>query len=166
MLADAMMSQLSTFGKTDLLQIRQLTDVLLGGNTSAETPVIDDNESLLFEAVKAELSSNGLNGNIPFATLKDSRYYSSWCKGLVVVNQFIDQQFKGYITGRAVRIGATRILVQILLADLKRLGVPPSLGTIARNLHRVPQAFDNQFPGYINSGLAYLVVKAISTKRK
>jgi hypothetical protein len=166
MLADAMMSQLSTFGKTDLLQLRQLADVLLGGNTSREEPVIDDSEALLFDAVRAELSANGFNGAIPFSTLKDSKYYNSWCKGTKVVNQFIEQHFKTYITSQPVRIGINRILIQILLADLKRLGVPPSLGTIARNMHRVPQAFDNQFPNYINSGLAYLVVKAITTKRK
>lgn len=166
MLADAMMSQLSTFGKNDLLQLRQLTDVLLGGNTTVTTQPTDDSEAILFDAVKAELSANGLNGNIPFGTLKESKYYNSWCKGLNVVKQFIDQHFQKYITSQPVRIGINRILIQILLADLKRLGVPPSLGTIARNLPRVPQAFDNQFPNYINSGLAYLVIKAITTKRK
>ncbi len=160
-----MMTQLSAFDKTDLLQIRQLTDILLGGTTSPETTSIDDREAMLFDAVRAELSSHGFNGKIPFSNLKEGNYYKSWSRGLKVVNQFIDEHFQKHITSKVQRIGICRIIIQVLLSDLKRLGVPPSLGTIARNLHRVPQSFDNQFPNYIQSGLAHLVIKAM-TKRK
>jgi len=163
--AETMMTQLSTFDKTDLLQIRQLTDMLLGGTTSVETPVNDEREAMLFDAVRAELSANGFNGKIPFSNLKEGNYYKAWQKGLGVVNQFIDEHFQSHIKSKVQRIGICRIIIQVLLSDLKRLNIPPSLGTIARNLHRVPQTFDNQFPNYIQSGLAYLVIKAM-TKRK
>lgn len=166
MQAEAVISQLSTLDKTDLLKVRQLTEILLGGNTNADQNISNENESILFEAVKAELAANGFNGRIPYSTLKESNFYKTWGRGLTVVNQFIDQHFKEHITRRVQHIALCRILIAALLAELKRQHIPPSLGSIARNLHRVPQAFDNQFPNYLQSGLAYMVLKAMSVKCK
>jgi hypothetical protein len=162
--AEAVISQLATLNKNDLLQVKQLTEVLLGGATLLEPTTTDDNEAMLFHAVRAELTAHGLNGKIPYSRLKDSNYYKSWSQGLTVVNQFIDQHFQSHIKSKIQRIGICRVIIQVLIADLKRLHIPPSLGTIARNLHRVPQAFDNQFPNYIQSGLAYLVIQAMTKK--
>lgn len=163
---DAFMSQLSTFKKTDLLQIRQLTELLLGGTITEERTPSDERESILFDAVRAELAALGLNGKIPYTTLTSSNYYKSWTRGLGVVNQFIDQHFHLYIRSKIQHIGICRILIQILLTELRRQHIPPSLGTIARNLHRIPQTFDNQFPDYIKSGLAHLIVQAMTINQK
>lgn len=162
MQAEALMSQLSTFDKNDLLQIRQLTEILLGNTVTTEPVILDEKESVLFDAVKAELAALGLNSKVPYEKLRVSSYYKSWGEGLEVVNQFINQHFQPYIQSKVQHIGICRIIIQVLLTDLKCLHIPISLGTIARNLHRVPQAFDNQFPNYIQSGLAHLVVQAMT----
>jgi hypothetical protein len=165
MQAEALMSQLSTYDKTDLIQIHQLTEMLLGNTMPEKQQILDDKEAILFDAVKAELAALGLNYKIPYATLSSSNYYKSWLTGLETVNQFLEQHFMRCMRSKAQRIGVSRIIIQVLLADMKRQHIPTSLGTIARNLYRVPQSFDNQFPNYIQSGLAHLVVQAM-TKHK
>lgn len=164
--ASSVMTQLSTFGKNDLLQIQQLTNMLLGTNINNTPDHQDDNDMMLFDSVRVELAANGLNGRIPYTTLKESKFYKQWCNGLGVVNQFVDTHFKDHINRKLQRVAICRIIVQILISELRRQNIPVSLGTIARNMHRVPQAFDNQFPGYLQCGLAYLIVKSMTPKRK
>ena len=163
---DAIMSQLATFDKSDLLQIHQLTEILLGDTITEKRTLTNERELILFDAVRAELAALGLNDKIPHSVLIDSNYYRSWVKGVAAVNQLINKHFHLYIKSKVQHIGLCRILIQVLLAELKRQHIPPSLGTIARNLYRVPEAFDNQFPDYIKSGLAHLVVQAMTLNQK
>ena len=164
--ASSVMTQLSTFAESDLLQIQKLTNMLLGTNTANVPIQQDDDDTMLFDSVRAELAANGLNGRIPYSTLKESKFYKNWCSGLDVVNQFIETHFKEHISRKTQRVAICRVIVQVLVLELKRQKIPASLGTIARNMHRVPQAFDNQFPGYLKCGLAYLIVKSMTSKHK
>jgi len=162
MQASAVMSQLSTLGQKDLLAVRQMTDMLLGSTLPSKP---DDSDTLLFDAACQELAAHGLNGRIAYNTFRTSRYFKAWQAGVEVVEQFIEQHFKNYITHQVQRSALYRTFIESLIAELRRQKVPCSIGTIATNMHRVPQAFDGQFPGYLQAGLAYLVVKAMTTKR-
>lgn len=159
-------SQLSGLNATDLAKVKQLTDMLLGGQVrDCQPSITDPTERILFEAVKSELKAAGVNGAIGFDGFTESKFYPSWKRGVAVVAEFIDTNFKDYVKTEPQRIGICRILVQTMINDFRRNNIPVSVGTIARNIHRVPQTFERQFPGYIHSGLAYLIPASMLRKK-
>lgn len=52
-----------------------------------------------------------------------------------------------------------RLLWRMLADDLKRRQIPVSLGSMILNMGRVAEAFESAFPGYLDSGLADLVMR-------
>lgn len=163
---DTIASQLPQMSAEELSKIRQLTDMLLGGNKPTDAKPDDPTERIMYQALRSELSSLGLNSNISFSTFTESNYYKNWRRGLKVVDEFITKSFRGYVKTETQRLGLCRVLIQALIKDFKRNEIPVSVGTIARNIHRIPQAFDNAFPGYIESGMAYLVPQAMLRGKK
>lgn len=162
---DTIASQLPLMNAEELSKIRQLTDMLLGGEKQ-EVRVENPTERIMFQALRAELSSIGLNSNISFTSFAEGNYYKSWKKGVTAVETFCNTAFRGYVKTETQRLGLCRVLLQALIKDFKRNNIPVSVGTIARNVHRIPQAFDNAFPGYIESGMAYLVPQAMLRGKK
>lgn len=162
--ADTIVSILPTLSENDLAKIRQATDVLIG-KQSIDEPT-DKNEQLIFHSVKQELASIGIRHNIPYSQFSESRAYKAWRKGVVIFNNFLEDSFERYLKNEAHRMAMTQILVQTIIADLKKRDIAVSISTIAYNLQRVQQAFDNSFPGYLNSGLEYLIPMSMVKKIK
>lgn len=162
---DTIASTLATMSAADLAKVRQLTETLLGGN-QVEVQASDDNERILFEAVKLELAAVGIRSNISYGSFSQSSHYKFWKRGVKVTSEFLEGSFKGYANTEAQRLGLCRIFVQAIIQDFKRIGIPVSLGAIAKNLHRVQQAFDNSFPNYLQAGLAHLIPKMLMKSRR
>lgn len=159
---DGIASQLPTMNATELLKLRQLTDMLLGGDLpGTQAQIVDPNERILFEAVCQELAAAGIRGNIAYSAFVETKYIKSWKRGVKVVSEFIEKSFGKYANTEAQRLGLCRVLVQTLIKEFKRNGIPVSIGTLANNIHRIPQTFDRAFPRYLESGLAYLIPKAL-----
>jgi len=167
---DSIASQLPAMSAADLLKVRQLTDMLLGQGQVTGTPAAtkpDDRfEATMFEALKSELASVGINSNISYRAFSESKYFKSWKRGVDVVQKFVNDAFKGYLKTEAQRVGICRILVQTMIREFKDRGIPVSVGSVANNIHRIPQTFDRAFPGYLESGLAYLIPAALLRNKK
>lgn len=163
---DVIASQLPTMAAEDIAKIRQLTDVLLGKGKTEVVNFDDPTERIMFQALRAELDSLGINSNISHTSFAESRYYKNWKRGVKQVGEFCDKAFRGYVKSETQRLGLYRIFLQTLIKDFKRKDIPVSVGTIANNVHRVPQAFNNAFPGYVESGMAYLIPQAMLRGRK
>lgn len=156
---DGIVAQLPNMTPSDLLKVRQLTDMLLGkGN---ETKPANPFEQILFDAVRTELANVGIRQAIGYGSFTETKHYKSWRKNLGTVSEFIEEAFKGYTNTEVQRIAICRILIKTMIRDFKMNGIPVSLGSIANNIHRIPQTFDRAFPGYLSSGLAYLVPRAM-----
>jgi hypothetical protein len=156
---DTIASQLPSLKQSDLIKIRQLTDLLIGGGS--ETQPENEFERMMLEAVKSELAREGVRSAISYKSITESRYANTWRKGVSVTNEFLDTTFKGHIKSDTHKLGLCRVLARITIDELKKREIPISIGTIASNLQRVPQSFDNAFPNYIRSGLAYLVADSM-----
>lgn len=70
---------------------------------------------------------------------------------------FIDQTFKS--KNRTQTIAIMRMLIDLLLVDLKKRNIPLTVGTVCRNLHLLPMVFDDAFPDYRKSGLIPMLMK-------
>jgi hypothetical protein len=162
---DTIASTLATLSAADLAKVRQLTDTLLGG-TQVEVQATDDDERILFEAVKLELAAVGVRSNISYTAFSQTNNFKSWKRNCKVVAEFLDNSFSGYANTEAQRLGLCRIFIQAIIQDFKRIGIPVSIGAIAKNLHRVQQAFDNSFPNYLQAGLAHLIPKMLMKSKR
>lgn len=158
---DNIVSQLPSMSVSELSKIKQLTELLIGGQ-GQETYDTDD-ERLLFQALKSELSAAGLHSALSYSSLT-GKYQKPWKRSVQVVSEFMDTSFAGLATTEAQRLGLCRIFVQAMIKEFKKRGIPVSLGTLASNLHRVQQAFDRAFPSYLQSGLAPLIVKSMQRR--
>lgn len=157
---DTIASQLPAMSEADLLKVRKLTDMLLQGQPK-EIESEDPTERLLFEAVRVELAAVGIRSAMTYAQFSESRFYKSWKRGVEVVRAFIETSFKGYIKNETHHLAVCRVLVQTMVKEFRAREIPLSIGSIANNIHRVPQTFDRAFPRYLESGLAYLVPRAL-----
>jgi hypothetical protein len=162
---DTIASKLATMSASELAKVRQLTDTLLG-STQVEAQATDDNERILFEAVKLELASIGIRSNVSYTAFSQTNNFKYWKRNCKVVSEFLENSFDGYAETEAQRLGLCRIFVQAVIQDFKRIGIPVSIGAVAKNLHRVQQAFDNSFPNYLQAGLAHLIPKMLMKPRR
>lgn len=70
---------------------------------------------------------------------------------------FITQTFKS--KNRTQTIAVMRMLLDLLLVDLSIRNIPLTVGTVCRNLHLLPMAFDDAFPDYRKSRLIPMLMK-------
>lgn len=119
-----------------------------------------DSTSLLFEVVSRYIVTTRMG----FEVFKTTGIYKTWKRSAPDVVLFMEQTCPNL--NRVETIAFASLLIEMLIADLKELNVPISLGTVVRNLSRVPQIFDVGFPMYRINGLAYLVISSITKGKK
>lgn len=51
--------------------------------------------------------------------------------------------------------------LRALIVDLKARDVPITVGTVTKNLGRFADVFEDQFPGYLQGGLAWLILRTL-----
>jgi hypothetical protein len=61
-------------------------------------------------------------------------------------------------------MGLCRLLVSALMDELRSRGIGVAFGTVATNIGRLPEIFDSAFPGYLESGLGFVVPLAMKRK--
>lgn len=105
----------------------------------------------LIEATKAKIS---------FQQFKRTSAYKDWAKYGEGAATFIDSICPG--AKRVVVMALSRMLIEALSADLSERKVPVSLGSLASNLGRFPQIFEQCYPGYQASGMTHLIVKKLT----
>jgi hypothetical protein len=160
---DTIVSQLTSFDPSDLAKIKQCAELLMNNNGTIVH--VDPDEQLLFDAVRSELDSRGFKVGMSYQMFSTGKNFNSWKKGVSVVEEFMAAAFSDHVKTKTERIAMFRVLIQILVRDLKRRKIPISIGTVANNLQYIQQAFDNEFPNYLEGGIAYLVPQAIFKKK-
>ncbi len=163
---DNIASQITTLKEADLIKLKQLTEMLLGGTEQATAiQYSSDDERILFQAIQSELEAAGFRSRVQYSGITSGKYSKCWKKSVNTVTEFLDDAFSDYSKSEAQRLGLCRIFVQALIKEFKQRGIPVSAGTIVSNLHRVQQVFDRAFPSYLESGLAYLIPQAMLRPR-
>jgi hypothetical protein len=160
--ADAVVSTLPLLDKASLRNVQQALSMLLGEQHTVERFVHPEGfEAILFDAVVAEFRARGLKQTMPFDAFRKTSRYKSWKRNLDAVASFINTQFKNHTNDDRAKLGLCRLLVSALITELRERGIGLSFGAIAANIGRLPEVFDNAFPGYLESGLAYIVPLAM-----
>lgn len=89
------------------------------------------------------------------ATTAFQRNFNKEVPGMIA---FLDADFKGWNDNKLVQLAFLRSLFDLLIYDLKEMGVTPSPGIVVRNMKRIPQVFDSSFPDYRVSRMGHLIV--------
>lgn len=115
-----------------------------------------DEYEWLFEAMLSELKIHGIRRYISFINFTETSNFKFFKKGSLEVLSFLKDVFPKY-KSRVQKTGISRILIASLIRDMRSKHIPVTLGTISKNIHRLPEIFEISFPNYIESGLAHLI---------
>jgi len=139
-----LISALPALSQQELRLVRAAADRLLGQQSYAASP--------LYAALAAAAGSR-----LPFARFQKTAAFKVWVKNEPEAMAFIAETWPGL---NKVQLYTMMIYLAEMLRDyLRDRKVPVTVGTLAVNLGSLPQAFDENFPGYRTAGLAHLVVR-------
>jgi len=93
----------------------------------------------------------------PFGIFKKTTGYAKWASGIVSVKQLLVSLKVG--TSGVSYLKMLDMLVFSTLTYLDKLEIPVGIKTISQVFERIEQVIDDQFPGYLESGLLYLMIK-------
>jgi hypothetical protein len=143
------LSVLPKLPASDLAVIKAAIEHLLAKSVPAAP------QSPLFDALAALLGGK----NLSYATFVKSGAYTYWEKNAPIAEAFISQHFPEAAGSKVLALAITCHLLNLLLDDLRSRKIPVSFGTASTHLGRMPEIFEVAYPGYVKSGLTYLIVK-------
>jgi len=148
---------LNSLSKEQLRDLHARSGLMLKADSSPSTRE-GSKETLLFEAIVAVCKDNGLPVR-PFRIFaKNPAIAGQWKEKVPAVIRWIEESFGP--RSRAESFRAYRIAVEALVGHLSRVSVALRGPTsIVRNLHKIPETVDREFPGYARSGLLGLVLR-------
>lgn len=157
---DKVLAALPTLTKLDLKAIQAVIGTLLGSAPTDTESAPEAPLGWLYDALTLHL---GAQQNYQ-AFLKTPPGKQFIKNGPVFLN-FIQVNFKGVLDNKVRAQGLMRHLGSLLFEDMKRQKVPITRRTVMANLQRIGDVFRSSYPGYLESGLAVLVLKAITEKK-
>jgi len=154
---DSILAALPTLTRADLEAVHATAASLLGARgamvaSTATSPAAD-----LFEAL-----SGHLNVTAAYATVAGTKPGKLLIKNAPAAYKFFNAHFPGWDESRVTKLAFLHMFADLLVSDLKERGVTPTFGIIVANLIRLPEVFENAFPGYLENGMGHLVVKNIT----
>jgi hypothetical protein len=157
MTKDKILAALPSMKPADLKALQAVIGGLLAdrpakGATGAANP-----QAWLFEAMAA-----ALNVRQSYDSFISSPAGKTFKQTAPVAVSFISDNFVAAMGNRATAQGLMRYLLGLLLDELKRMKVPATRNTVSQHLHRLPEIFEHAYPNYISSGMAPLVLLAIT----
>lgn len=150
---DAILAALPTLSRPELEQVHAIATTLLGGHTGAFAGPAGTLAAPIFEAL-----GGAVNAAVSLQNLSGTTAGKTFDKYLPAVTKFLDAHFDGWTHNRLVQSAFLRLLMELLRDDLKARGVNPSVGVMVSNLARLPEVFDNAYPGYLEAGMGAVVL--------
>ena len=154
---DQILGSLPTLTKADLQALQTVIGGLLGNGATKQAPNPNDPQVWLFEALAATLHLR----QSYYPAFMASPVGKTFNKNAPVALGFMTDVFEVAMGSKTSAIGLMRYLLGLLVADLKVKKVPVTRNSIVSNLIRLPEVFENAYPGYIQSGVAKLVMLSV-----
>ena len=142
--------ELSKMSQAELRQLKARITALI------VTDQTDLSDAWLYEALKQHLSSMGVKA--PFwPGFQKSAAYSLYRERYRIVVDFVSEN--STVRTQVQRRRAYLILMKMLTRKMTAIGIPLTMRNICTHLKNVPEYFNQQFPGYVESGLLDIVLK-------
>lgn len=151
---DQILAALPNLQKSDLEAIHAISGSLLAGATgaSASSGAVPLAPMIFDALVSAVGATTAYSSYSPTAT----RQFE---KRVPDLTKFLDAHFTGWDNNKVGQIAVLRMLFGLIADDLRGRGVNPTIGMLVVNMGRIAEVFENAFPGYLESGIASVVLK-------
>ncbi len=114
-----------------------------------------DNVEWLYDAACTVIGES-----LPYKVFLKTNSGSLWKDKAAVASNFIETNFAS--ARQTARLAVTRMILKQLTKNLQSKGLTVTIGIIASNIDSLPAVFEQSFPGYIEAGLAHLVVESLT----
>jgi hypothetical protein len=143
--ADEIIDALGALSGPDRNKIRAVLALLAPADRAAAKGQLPPPE-LVWDAVRSVLGPH----IEPYPRMKKTKFAKRLREGSEAINAY-SVRYMPKLT-YTQRVAATRQMVQALVLWMEKVEIPISSGSIATNLSKVPEAVDQQFPGYAEAG--------------
>lgn len=157
---DQILEALPGLSASDLTMIQATITGLLGGRIGNVAAPAGTLAAPLFEAL-----CGAVNATVPLSNIVGTPTGKTFQKHVPPTQQFLDRYFKGWDRQAIVQMAFLRMLMELLCEDLKTRGAAPTVGVMVTNLLRLPEIFENAYPGYLDAGLGDMVLRHFTKVR-
>lgn len=95
----------------------------------------------------------------PYSVFQATGAYKQWRKHADYAAAFIAKNFPD--ASKVQRQALMTFVVKALVMDLRGRNVPITVGSMVKNLGRFAQVWETEFPGYLESGMGAMILKAM-----
>ena len=145
--------ELPKLSQQELAVVRAAVDHLLDGSSNTEDPTRS-----LYDVVSGAIG----RGHLSFQEFHKMAIYKVWRRDAPAVVCFIDKTFPQ--SHKVTKTAIMSFLVRALIDDMKMLKIPITIGTVTRQIDQLPQVLDRCFPGYVESNMTHVIVRAMERK--
>jgi len=136
-------------------ELRQLQSII-----DAELDKLIDIDRSLYDAIFEVTGEYPL----PVQRFSSSSNGAIWRKNFPVFDTFRKKLIGSHQLRKNELMALDRLLVQILVEDLKSLGKPLTLKHICEHLSKIGSAFDGAFPEYMKSGHGHIILSQLMNR--
>lgn len=153
MTKDKILAALPKLERVDLEAVHAIAGSLLAGATGPSNSAAVPLAPMVFDALVTAIGAT-----MPYSSYSPTatRQFEKRVPDLI---KFLDTHFTGWDRNKVAQIAVLRMLFGLIADDLRGRGVKPNIGTMVVNMGRIADVFDGAFPGYLESGIASVVLK-------
>jgi hypothetical protein len=163
MTAEALRSALNALPQLNPIEIQFLEAAIHRG--SSQGPATEEEEDTFTVFCKL-MAAHGIRQNFSYSEIGRQKCSRAWKTGVENLNLFISYAFKDAIKSKVERLALINFLFDLLLTDLRGRHVPITIKTVTHNMTRITGLFSDAFPGYVEAGMAYVVLLALNGNAK
>lgn len=153
MTKEQILASLPKLTRPDLEAVHAVAGSLLGGRVSNVGAGASPVAVTVFDALVTTL---GVFTTLATYTPVVTRQFE---KRLPALEAFLGEKINLWKEGKVTQMAFLRMIFGLLADDLKNRGVVPTVGIMIVNMGRIPEVFDDAFPGYIESNMAAVILK-------
>ena len=106
---------------------------------------------LVYDCLRCVLKRQGMNNFPPFAVFEKNKYFNSYIDALPIIDDFFEEYFPKI--RKIEKIKLLNIFLGKLVSMLRGQRLPITVGVLAVNVQRLPEAIEDAFPGYAEAGI-------------
>lgn len=163
---DSFRKNLPSLDAGELDQIIALASFLKKGKPSQKSVANEESmEHILFEVMQDVLLDNHIK--IPhFNYFKKTPAYKKFKENMEFVSGFFDKGFAPRRLTRVKRRKLYRMVMELLIISMKEAGITITSNSFTTMLKNIPSIIQTNFPGYIESGLLFMMVDSQGVSAK
>ena len=155
------LQDLGSLSKAELSTVRSAINYL---SSEQEETVVKDEHRIAFGALSSQLAVAGIRDKVNYKAFSSSAAFKNWTKSIEDLELFIKDKFPKLSENEERALYG--LMYKLLITVMQKQKMHMTLATVSNNTSRCQEVLSNEFPQYIQSGLGYLIIAAMTEKGK